>query len=145
MPDAIEAKAARRGPEKMIVPDQSGESLIVYDGECIFCQNYVKFLRLRQTVGKVALIDARSDDPRVKQLQSQGYDLNEGMIFRYHERIYHGDEAVNMLAILSSSSNIVSWLNRRLFSNRAVARLAYPLLKAGRRATLFVRGKSLIE
>ena len=54
-------------------------SLIIYDGQCVFCSNYVRFMRLRDTVGHVELIDARTQDPRIGEYWSQGYDLNEGM------------------------------------------------------------------
>ncbi|PDT52792.1 MULTISPECIES: DCC1-like thiol-disulfide oxidoreductase family protein [Sinorhizobium] len=119
-------------------------ALIVYDGDCIFCQSYVRFMRLRETIGAVELLDARSADPRVARFQKQGFDLNEGMLFVFEDRIYHGDEAVNLLAILSSSSSLFGRLNRALLSNRTAARLIYPLLKAGRRATLRLRGRPLI-
>jgi predicted DCC family thiol-disulfide oxidoreductase YuxK len=119
-------------------------ALIVYDGECVFCQSYVRFMRLRETVGPVELLDARSGDPRVASFQRQGYDLNEGMLFVFEDRVYHGDEAVNLLAILSSSSSLFGWLNRTILSSRTAARLIYPLLKLGRRITLRLRGRSLI-
>jgi hypothetical protein len=57
-------------------------ALIIYDGECVFCNNYLRFVRLRETIGKVDLLDARSDDPRVKRYWREGFDLNEGMLFR---------------------------------------------------------------
>jgi len=119
-------------------------ALIVYDGDCVFCQNYVRFMRLRDTVGPVELIDARSGDPRVTGFQRQGYDLNEGMLFVFDGRVYHGDEAVNLLAILSSPSTLFGWLNRALLSSRTAARLIYPALKLGRRVTLWLRGRQLI-
>ncbi|TIL36059.1 MAG: DUF393 domain-containing protein, partial [Mesorhizobium sp.] len=115
-------------------------ALIVYDGDCIFCQNYVRFARLRDAVGPVELLDARSGDPRVVGFQRQGFDLNEGMLFVFEDRVYHGEEAINLLAILSSSSTLFGWLNRRILSNRTAARLIYPALKLGRRATLRLRG-----
>ncbi|AFL50270.1 putative DCC family thiol-disulfide oxidoreductase YuxK [Sinorhizobium fredii] len=118
--------------------------MIVYDGDCIFCQNYVRFMRLRETVGPVELIDARSGDPRVAGFQRQGFDLNEGMLFVFENRVYHGDEAVNLLAILSSPSSLFGRLNRAILSNRTAARVVYPLLKFGRRLTLRLRGRSLI-
>jgi predicted DCC family thiol-disulfide oxidoreductase YuxK len=119
-------------------------ALIVYDGDCVFCQNYVRFMRLRETVGPVELLDARSGDPRVAGFQRQGYDLNEGMLFVLDDRVYHGDEAVNLLAILSSSSSLFGWLNRAILSSRTAARLIYPALKFGRRVTLRLRGRPLI-
>ncbi|MEE2859416.1 MAG: DCC1-like thiol-disulfide oxidoreductase family protein [Paracoccus sp. (in: a-proteobacteria)] len=123
---------------------QDEGALIVYDGDCIFCQNYVKLVRLRDMVGKVELLDARSDDPRVRDFQRQGYDLNEGMLFVHRGRVHHGSDAVHMMALLSSSSDSLNRLNRRLLSNPKVAKAIYPALKLGRRATLFLRRRSLI-
>lgn len=119
-------------------------ALVVYDGECIFCQNYVRMLRLKDSVGKVELVDARSDDPRVRDLLARGYDLDEGMVFSYRGRIYHGSDAVNALALLASPSTLFNKLNASILSRPATARLLYPWLKAGRRLTLWVRGRGLI-
>lgn len=119
-------------------------ALIVYDGDCIYCQNYVKLVRLRETVGKVELLDARSGDPRIADFQRRGYDLNEGMLFVYKGVVHHGADAVHTMALLSSSSGLVSRLNRSLLSNRTLTRLVYPFMKAGRRATLALRGRGLI-
>lgn len=119
-------------------------AVIVYDGDCIFCQNYVRLVRLRETVGPVELIDARSGDPRVAAYSKSGYDLDEGMIFDWRGRVYHGSEAVHVLGGLSSETGWFNRLNRVIFSNRTASTLLYPLLRAGRRATLFLRGKTLI-
>ncbi|OWK20904.1 hypothetical protein AJ88_24200 [Mesorhizobium amorphae CCBAU 01583] len=119
-------------------------ALIVYDGDCVFCQSYVRFMRLREAVGPVELLDARSGDPRAASFQRQGFDLNEGMLFVFEDHVYYGDEAVNLLAILSSSSSLFGWLNRAILSNRTAAWLIYPMLKIGRRVTLRLRGRSLI-
>jgi predicted DCC family thiol-disulfide oxidoreductase YuxK len=120
-------------------------TLIIYDGDCIFCQNYVRLVRLQKTVGPVALVDARSDDPRVAQYQRQGYDLNEGMLFVWRGKIYHGSDAVDVLAGLSSPTTLFNRLNRAILSNRVASTVLYPFLKLGRRATLLIRGKSLIS
>ena len=119
-------------------------ALVVYDGECIFCQNYVRMLRLKDAVGKVELVDARSDDPRVHTLWAQGYDLDEGMVFSYRNRIYHGADAVHALALLASSSTLFNRINALVLSNSRIARLTYPWLKAGRRITLWLRGRKLL-
>lgn len=115
-------------------------SLILYDGECIFCQNYVRFFRLRDTIGAVDLIDARSDDPRVAKYWREGYDLNEGMIFVHKGRVYYGADAVHVLSTLSSGSGLFNRLNAAIFASPKVSRLLYPALKLGRRLTLRARG-----
>lgn len=122
----------------------SEPALIIYDGDCIFCQNYVKLVRLRETVGEVDLIDARSDDPRVAQYQRRGYDLDEGMLFVWKGQVHHGADAVYVLGGLSSDAGWFNKLNAAIFSSRTASTLLYPFLKAGRRATLFLRGKGLI-
>jgi predicted DCC family thiol-disulfide oxidoreductase YuxK len=120
-------------------------ALIIYDGDCIFCQNYARLVRLRDTVGKVEMLDARSSDPRVERYWRKGYDLNEGMLFVYQGKVYHGSDAVFVLAGLSSSTSWFNRLNRAIFSRRAAATTLYPLLKLGRRVTLLARGKGLIS
>ncbi len=119
-------------------------SLIIYDGDCIFCQNYVRYTRLRDAIGPVELVDARSGDRRVEQYW-RDYDLNEGMLFVYRGTVHHGADAVHMLASLSSRSGTLNQLNARVFSQPWMARMLYPLLKVGRRVTLFARGRGLLR
>jgi predicted DCC family thiol-disulfide oxidoreductase YuxK len=124
---------------------QEEPATIIFDGDCIFCQNYVKLLRLRETVGAVRLIDARSGDPLVREYQRRGYDLNKGMLFIWRGQVHHGSDAVHVLGGLSSPSTAFNRLNRAAFSSRRLSRWLYPLLKLGRRATLVARGKGLIS
>jgi predicted DCC family thiol-disulfide oxidoreductase YuxK len=118
------------------------DNLIIYDGDCIFCQNYVRLVRLREAIGPVDLVDARSDDPRVTPYRELGYDLNEGMLFVWRGSVHHGSDAIHLLARLSTASGWFNSINGFLFSSSLVARLLYPFLKIGRRVTLFVRGKT---
>lgn len=120
-------------------------NLIIYDGECIFCQNYVRFVKLRENIGPVELLDARSDDPRIDHYIRAGYDLDEGMLFIHDGKIYYGAEAVNVLARLSSDLTLGSRINSAMLSNSKIARMTYPFLKAGRRLTLFLRRKTSIR
>jgi predicted DCC family thiol-disulfide oxidoreductase YuxK len=120
-------------------------TLIVYDGECVFCQNYVRFFRLRDTIGAVELIDARSDDPRVETLWRDGYDLDDGMVFLHRGRVYHGAEAVHVLSSLSSSNGLFNRINAAVFRSPRVTAIVYPVLKLGRRLTLKVRGRNLLR
>ncbi|MES2492807.1 MAG: DCC1-like thiol-disulfide oxidoreductase family protein [Pseudomonadota bacterium] len=122
----------------------TNKSLIIYDGECVFCQNYVRFFRLRETIGSVDLIDARSGDPRVEQYWHDGYNLDEGMLFIHQGRVFFGAEAVHVLASLSSRSGFFNRLNAAVFRSRATANLLYPALKLGRRITLKARGRGLL-
>lgn len=122
-----------------------GQALIIYDGDCIFCSNYVQFVRLRDAIGKVDLVDARSGDPRVIEYQRLGYDLNQGMLFANNGVVYHGADAVHVLASLSTPCSGFNRMNRFIFQNKVLARVLYPVLKLGRQAVLVARGKSQIR
>ena len=119
-------------------------SLIIYDGDCIFCHNYVRLMRLCASLGNVELIDARGGDPRVRSYWSQGYDLNTGMLFIHGGKVYQGAEAIHVLGCLSSRVFWSNRLNRFIFSSRTASTLLYPILKHGRRMALLLRGRSLM-
>lgn len=108
---------------------------IIYDGACPFCTRYVALVRLRQAVGEVTLIDARSGDPRVAEVQAAGHDLDEGMVVRHGETIHHGAEAMRFLSLMSSAG-ASGRLMRLLFADPSRAARLYPIFVATRRATL---------
>jgi predicted DCC family thiol-disulfide oxidoreductase YuxK len=117
---------------------------ILYDGDCPFCARYVAMTRLRDSVGTVRLIDARSGDPLVATARAEGFDLNEGMLARYGDRWWFGPDCVHLLAMLSSRSGWFNRLTGRLFANPATARRLYPWMRAGRNAALRVLGRPRI-
>ena len=116
---------------------------IIYDGECPFCTRYVALQRLREAAGPVTLIDARSDDPRVAELQAMGYDLDAGMVVRLRGEIHHGHAAMTLLTRLSRAG-LLRQVMRPLFARPRVAASAYRLLAAGRRAVLQLLGRGPI-
>jgi len=120
-------------PEKPLV--------IIYDGDCPFCSAYVTLVRLRETVGEVELVNARSDDPRVATLLAEGVDLDEGMAVLWQGRRHVGAEAVHLLALLSGQGGGLNRLQRWLFRSPRVARRIYPWLVRGRRLWLRLAGR----
>ncbi|MEM8632125.1 MAG: DCC1-like thiol-disulfide oxidoreductase family protein [Pseudomonadota bacterium] len=125
------------------IDDTPGIS-IVYDGECPFCANYVGLARLRDAVGLVRLIDAREPSPEVDRLRAEGYDLNEGMAMIEGDRIYHGAACLTRMAALSTRSGVFNRLNALVFRSPRVSGALYPFLRAGRNATLRLRGQTPI-
>ena len=91
--------------------DCVGKTVIVYDGHCPFCSRFVAWQRLRENVGLVRLEDARNGGAVAKALWAAGYDLNEGMVLIWNGRIYHGDDCVHRLALLSSRSGLFNRIN----------------------------------
>ncbi|NJC32623.1 putative DCC family thiol-disulfide oxidoreductase YuxK [Sphingomonas jejuensis] len=115
---------------------------IVYDGECPFCSAYVKLVRLRDAVGKVRLVDARSsDDPIVGEMRARGFDLNQGMAMKMGDEYLHGDAVIHRLALMSGPSGTLNRVQAWVFRSRRRSALLYPIMRAGRNATLKLMGR----
>lgn len=125
-------------------PESSAEAWLVYDGECPFCSAYVKYLRLKQSVGMLQLVNARDGGPVVEQVKQAGFDLDDGMALKIGDRIYHGADCIHALALLSTPSNLFNRINGRIFRSPALARRLYPVLRAGRNAVLRLLGRRKI-
>jgi len=118
--------------------------LIIYDGECTFCNAYTKRLTLQHSVGEVELLSARSDDVRVQHYVDRGYDLDEGMLVVTHNEIYAGAAAMHWLSLHTSGAGFFEAMHGFIFKRRWLANWLYPLLKLGRRIWLALRGRVLI-
>lgn len=117
------------------------ENWLLYDGECPFCSAYVKLVRLRETVGPIAILDARTHPQAVEEARGQGLDVDEGMVLKLDGRYHHGADCMTVLSALTTPSPAFSRLNRLLFRSPSVARRLYPVLRAGRNATLALLGR----
>jgi predicted DCC family thiol-disulfide oxidoreductase YuxK len=114
---------------------------VVYDGECPFCSRYVALLRMRESLGRVVLVDARKGGPLVEEMKAAGLDLDQGMVLKMDGRLYHGDECIHRLALLSTPSGLFNRLNGLIFSSPTASRLLYPVLRTGRNAVLRLLGR----
>ena len=112
---------------------------LVYDGECYFCQHYARLLSVREAIGELALVNARDGGPLVDEVRVLAHDLNDGMALKMGGRWHFGNDALHMLALLSDRRGVFGMVNRLLFGSPRTARLAYPVLKLGRRALLRMR------
>lgn len=114
---------------------------IYYDGACPFCDGYARKLNLQRQVGRVDLIDLRSQDPRVAQVMNSGVDPNRGMVVRFGQRQYHGAEAVHILSVLSEGGGPLA----RLMRSPRRAMIIYPVLRALRHVALRLLGRRQIR
>src|ERR1700730_11850732 len=117
---------------------------LLYDGECPFCSRYVRLLRLKRQVELLELLNGREHPDLVEEFRRQGKDVNAGMIVVIDREVYHGDEAMTVLAALSTRSDNFNRVNARLFNSPAIARVLYPLLVALRRLVLLAMRRKLI-
>ncbi len=116
---------------------------LVYDGDCPFCTAGARIYRLRQSVGELHIVNARdiAGSELKAAIDAHGFDLNKGSVARFEGRLYHGKDALHLLAMLGSDSGFLNRLNVALFRNRATIAFAYPLMVALRNAALRLRGK----
>ncbi|MEO1080102.1 MAG: DCC1-like thiol-disulfide oxidoreductase family protein [Pseudomonadota bacterium] len=120
-------------------------SYLVYDGDCPFCKEYVSFLRLRASVGRVELVSARSQHPVVDDLRDRGFDLNQGIAFVEQGVVYFGDGAVTRVASLTSPAGFLNRMTAAIFRHAGVSAVLYPVLKFGRRCTLWMLRRPPID
>ncbi len=126
------------------VPGAAEPPVIVYDGDCPFCSTYVRLVRLREAFGAVRLVDARSDDPILREIGAAGLNLDEGMVLKLDGALYHGDRCLHTLALMSTRSGLFNRVTKAIFSSPRLTRRLYPLLVAGRNATLALLGRRKI-
>jgi predicted DCC family thiol-disulfide oxidoreductase YuxK len=118
---------------------------IVYDGDCPFCSRYVKLVRLREALGPVSIINAREGGPLVDEIVEAGLDLDEGMVLKVDGQLFHGDDCIHRLALLSTPSGVFNQVNRAIFRSPRVSRLLYPPLRSGRNLILRLLGRKKIN
>ena len=118
---------------------------IIYDGFCPFCSAYLRLLMIKDIIPNVEVFDAREYPELVRQLAESGYNLNSGLALLWGSDVYFGADAMHTIALLSSGPRMINHINYWLLKTKRRARLAYPVLRAGRAATLFLLRRSKIE
>lgn len=122
----------------MMATNNPNTIYIIYDGECPFCSDFVKGMRIKNAADQLQLINARVEDYR-HLLKDQAYDLNEGMLVIVGEHYYHAAAAVNILAMMTTPLSIVNKINFLLFKHPFIANLYYPVCRFARNAALRVK------
>ncbi|PRC94070.1 DCC1-like thiol-disulfide oxidoreductase family protein [Solimicrobium silvestre] len=118
---------------------------LVYDGECPVCKTYCKYIRIRDAVGKLHLVDARNSGELMDEITRAGLDIDQGMVLKFKGAIYYGPDAIHMLTLLSSPSGIFNRINYYVFRTNFGAKFFYPICKAFRTALLKLLGIKYIE
>ncbi|MEM5471140.1 DCC1-like thiol-disulfide oxidoreductase family protein [Hoeflea sp. AS60] len=118
---------------------------IYYDGDCYFCTNFVKLLKLRQAVGDVHLISLREDNDDVRRILASGLNVNSGFVVEHEGKLLHGAQAFHYLNTLSDPKNILSRVLFYVSNHEWLARVLYPLMVLGRYFVLILQGGALID
>ncbi|MCO4759734.1 MAG: DUF393 domain-containing protein [Oceanospirillaceae bacterium] len=123
----------------------NNEVLLIYDKECQACDNYCQVVRIRETVGKLRLIDARENSDVLEEITALGLDIDQGMVLKLDGQIYYGSDAIHALALISSRSGLLNRLNYYLFRSKRLSHVFYPMLRFFRNVLLKMLGKTKIN
>ena len=119
-------------------------AVLIYDGDCPFCRQFAKLVRLREAAGPVRLVNARDGGPEVERLQADGVDFNEGNAFIYGGQVYVGADSMVAIALLTDGGGpmrrLLAWSMRDPWRARAL----YPTLRGLRNLALRLRGGTQI-
>lgn len=119
----------------------------VYDGECPICQMGAAFFKVRQAVGVLHTVDARTeiDHPIMAEIRAAKINLDDGMVIKFDDMLYHGDEALQLMATIGDDRDMLNRINSSLFKSKAVATFFYPAMRAARNIALWLKGVSGIR
>lgn len=121
------------------------EIFLVYDKECPACDNYCQVVRIRKSIGKLTIVDARQDSQVMAELTAAGLDIDQGMVLKMGGQLYYGSDAIHALALISSRSGIFNRLNYWMFKSKSISYVLYPLLRFMRNSLLKLLGKTKIN
>lgn len=114
---------------------------IVYDGDCPFCANYMRFAQLRRRVGEVELIDGRVAGDIVDAYAARGFEIDESFIVDTGDVVLtHGD------ALRFIHTNLAPrWTGLPYLTHPELLKRVYPSLRGIRNGTLKALGISPIR
>lgn len=121
------------------------EVWLVYDGECPVCRTYCKYVRIRDAVGTLHLVDARQPSALMDEITAAGLDIDQGMVVKFKDVLYYGPAAIHILTLLSTPSGVFNRISYYLFGSKRSASIFYPIGKAFRTLLLKLLGIKYIE
>ena len=121
-------------------------AILLYDGECYFCTNYVEALRLKEAFPGISILNARENLDLVSKVEDIGAQINDGMVLIHEGNIHWGVDAITCLINdrHDMNKNFFLRLNDFVFSNKTVGARIYAVLVRLRRVYLFLKRVPLI-
>jgi len=121
------------------------EILLVYDRECPACTAYSQVVRIRESVGDLIIVNARENSEVVRQITSEGIDIDQGMVLKIGDQLYCGADAIHRLALIGSRSGILNRLNYWIFKSKTISSILYPIFRFFRNLLLKILRKPKIN
>lgn len=119
--------------------------LVVYDKECPACDYYCNMVRIKESVGRLVLVDARDGGPIMDEITARGLDIDQGMVVKVGSELYYGSDAIHVLALMGTNRGFFNRLAYWSFRSKGVSRVLYPILRTYRNLLLKLLGKTKIN
>lgn len=123
----------------------AGDILLVYDKQCPACDFYCNLVRIRESVGRLELVDARDGGPVMARITAAGFDIDQGMVLITGDKLYYGADAIHVLSLMSTKSGLFNRLTYAAFRSPGVSRVLYPVLRTCRNLLLKLLGITKIN
>ena len=98
--------------------NSEAEVLVVYDKQCPACDYYCNLVRIRESVGRLVLVDARDGGPIMEEITAKGLDIDQGMVVKVGEQLYYGSDAIHALALMGTNRGLFNRLAYWSFRSR---------------------------
>jgi len=125
--------------------NNAADVLVVYDKQCPACDYYCNMVRIKESVGRLVLVDARDGGPVMEEITARGFDIDQGMVVKVGSELYYGSDAIHVLALMGTNKGFFNRLAYWSFRSRAFSRVLYPILRACRNLLLKILGKTKIN
>jgi predicted DCC family thiol-disulfide oxidoreductase YuxK len=140
----VSAGTGGEGEPAAAILREFGHAVILYDGECPVCGEYLSLLKIRELAGEVELVNARSRPDLVEDLRTAGYEINDGIVLAHQGGISYGASALSLIAQLDESGRRLNRASAAVFRLPVIGEALYVVLKAGRKLLLRLLGRDLI-
>ena len=119
----------------------------IYDGECPLCKSAALALRIKEEYGTLNLLNAREniEHELIKDINTYGYDLDEGMVIFDGGHFYHGKDALSFMARFGDRKGLFNLFNKALFWSDSIATIIYPWMRGVRNLLLKNRNVPRID
>jgi len=130
-----------------ILLQKQGDVWFVYDGDCPICGMAANALQIKKTVGNLHLVNAREqgNHPIMAEINALRLNLDEGMVLKFQDVLYHGADALHLMSLLGSPYGWFNRMNAFLFRSKTLAACCYPVMRAVRNLLLRVKGVAKLD
>ena len=119
--------------------------LLIYDKECPACDFYCNLVRIRESVGRLILIDAREPSAVMDEITAAGLNIDQGMVLKVGQTLHYGSDAIHALSLMGTRVGFFNRLTCWCFRSERASRILYPMFRAWRNLLLKALRKTKIN